>query len=199
MSTPATPHSDAPQSPLLELAQVRTQWWCFLLLGIVLTVLGALAVGCGVTAIYLSVITVALFGFLLLFGGLAQIVSAFWAGRWSGFLLHVLIGILYVVVGYLIVDAPAASAVALTLVLAAYLIVGGVFRIISALATRFHGWGWVLLNGAISVMLGIMIYKGWPSTGLWVIGLFVGIDLMFNGLSWIIFALDLRRMPATET
>jgi uncharacterized membrane protein HdeD (DUF308 family) len=61
---------------------------------------------------------------------------------------------------------------------------------------RFSGWNWVLLNGIVTLFLGLMIYKQWPASGLWVIGLFVGIDLIFDGLAWIMFALGLRRLPA---
>jgi uncharacterized membrane protein HdeD (DUF308 family) len=83
------------------------------------------------------------------------------------------------------------------LVAAIFLMVGGVFRIISALADRFSGWGWVLLNGVVTLMLGILIYKGWPETGLWAIGLFIGIEMIFNGWAWIMLAAVLRSAPKT--
>jgi uncharacterized membrane protein HdeD (DUF308 family) len=104
-----------------------------------------------------------------------------------------LIGILYVVVGYTLVDKPVQQAVILALILAAFLIVSGIFRIVAALALRFHNWGWVLLNGMISVVLGVMINKGWPETSLFIIGLFVGIEMLFNGIAWVMFSLALRR------
>ena len=172
-------------------------WFWFLILGIVLCVLGSIAVGSGIATFYLSVIKVVLFGFLLLVGGTTQIISSVTTGKWSGFLLHLLVGILYIVVGYLIIDSPVEAMLTLTLLLAAFLIVSGIFRVVSALALRFPGWGWVLLNGIISLWLGIMIHEGWPKTGLFIIGLFVGIELLLNGLSWIMFALVLRRL-ATE-
>jgi uncharacterized membrane protein HdeD (DUF308 family) len=128
-------------------------------------------------------------------GGIAEIVNAFYAGRWSGTLLHMLIGILYAVVGVMIVDQPAEAAIQLTLIIAIFLVISGLFRIVFAISERFTGWGWVLLNGAISLFLGILIYKQWPSSGLWVIGLFIGIDLIFNGWSWIMLALGLRLVP----
>jgi uncharacterized membrane protein HdeD (DUF308 family) len=73
----------------------------------------------------------------------------------------------------------------------------GVFRIVFALSERFAGWPWVLLNGAVTLMLGFLIYKQWPASGLWVIGLFVGIELIFNGWAWVMLALGLRRATAT--
>jgi uncharacterized membrane protein HdeD (DUF308 family) len=197
MSTELGPH--LAETVGHELQSLRKQWWCFLILGIVLLVLGAVAICSGVATFFVSAITVVMFGFLLLFAGAAQVVSSFWAGKWSGFLLHLFVGILYVVVGYLIVDHPVDTMLALTLVLSAFLIVGGILRIVAALLLRFHGWGWVLLNGVIGVLLGVMINEGWPKTGLFVIGLFVGIELMLNGLSWTMFAFDLRRIPLKES
>ncbi len=181
-----------------ELAPMREHWFWFLILGIALLALGLIAVGSGVATFYVTAITVVLFGFIMLVGGVAQVVSSFWAGKWSGFLVHLLVGILYVVVGYLIVDQPDVAIAVLTLLLAAFLIIAGVFRIVAALVVRFHDWGWVMLSGIISVILGVMINEGWPATSLFVIGLFIGIELIFNGWSWIMFAYDLRNCEISE-
>jgi uncharacterized membrane protein HdeD (DUF308 family) len=69
------------------------------------------------------------------------------------------------------------------LMLAAAFFGSGLFRIIVALSERFYGWGWVLLNGIITLVLGILIWRGWPDAAFWVIGLFVGIDMLFAGWS----------------
>ncbi len=165
----------------------------FLALGITMVVLGSIAISWAC----LTSITVAatwLFGFVMLAGGIAEIVNAFSVSRWSGMLVHLLIGVLYVVVGFMIIDHPLDSAINLTRIIAVFLIVGGVFRMMSALAQRFPGWGWVLLNGGITLMMGLMIYKNWPSSGLWFIGLYLGIDMIFNGWAWIMLALGLRKI-----
>ena len=175
-----------------ELGALRSHWWCFLLLGIALVVLGTVAI---TTSFWTSVFTVVMFGMLLLVAGIAQLVGSFWAGKWSGFMLHMLIGLLYIINGALIIDAPVGSTLALTLLLAAMLIFAGIFRIVAALTTRFHHWGWPLLNGIISLLLGIMIYKQWPSSGEWVIGTFVGIELLFNGWAWVMLSIGLRNAP----
>jgi uncharacterized membrane protein HdeD (DUF308 family) len=172
-----------------ELVALREHWWWFLLLGIAMIVLGTVALG---SSFFVSVVTVVFFGFLLLTGGVIQIISSFWAGRWTGLLLHLLIGILYVITGYMIIDAPVESTVQLTLVVALFLLVSGLFRIVASLLLKFHDWGWVLLNGIVTLLLGLLIYKHWPSDGLWVIGLFVGIDMIFNGWAWIMLSLGLR-------
>ena len=101
-------------------------------------------------------------------------------------------GLLYLVNGYLIIDSPVSGTLAITLLLAAMLIFLGTLRIIAALVLRFHHWGWPLLNGIISLLLGVMIYKQWPASGLWVIGLFIGIELIFNGWSWVMLAIGLH-------
>jgi uncharacterized membrane protein HdeD (DUF308 family) len=176
-----------------ELQAVRRYWWVFLAMGVGLVVLGMVAIG---TMFWVSVLTVAVFGVLLLIGGVTQILSSFWAGRWKGFVLHVLIGILYIVTGFVLVDHPLEAAITLTLLIAAFLVVSGVFRMVVALSEQFHNWGWVLLNGAVATILGLLIYKQWPSSGLWVIGLFVGIEMIFNGWFWIMLSLGLRSIPA---
>ena len=176
-----------------ELAALQSQWWCFLLLGVLLIVLGAIALG---SSFFVTVVTVALFGVLLLIAGITEIITSFWAGKWSGMFVHILIGLLYVVGGFFIIDAPLEGALFLTKVIAILLIVSGIFRIITSLVDRYPGSGWVLLNGVVSLMLGIMIYRGWPASGLWVIGLFIGIELIFNGWAWVMLSLDLRRLRA---
>ena len=177
-----------------ELQALHQQWWCFLLLGVTLIVLGSICIAAPF-ATFMTTLTVVLFlGFLLLAGGIMQVVSAFWAGSWSGMLFHVLIGILYGVVGYMIVDKPDLGAVVLTKFIAIFLIVAGVFRIVASLVTRFHDWGWVLVNGIITLVLGLIINRQLPEAALWVIGLFVGIEMIFNGWAWVMLSLGLRRV-----
>ncbi len=198
MTDTSTPASTQPTGPGLglfghELHAVRDHWWWFLLLGILLVVLGTVALS---AAPFVTLVTVNVFGFLLLGAGIVQIVNSFWAGRWSGLLLHLLIGILYVITGFLIVDRPFKAEIGLTYMIALFLLVAGLFRIVASLLIRFHDWGWVLLNGIITLLLGLMILRQFPSSGLWVIGMFVGIDMLFNGWSWIMLSLGLRSLKA---
>jgi uncharacterized membrane protein HdeD (DUF308 family) len=122
-----------------------------------------------------------------------ETVAAFWAGQWSGLFLHLLSGVLNVVVGVLILAHPGAVAVGLTLLLAVFFLVAGLFRIIAAVALRFPNWGWAFFGGGITALLGAMIWAQWPSSALWVIGTFVGIDLLFRGWAWVMFALAARQ------
>ena len=179
-----------------ELQALHKQWWCFLLLGITLVVLGTLAIADPFITAFTGFAAVLILGFLLLAAGIVQVISSFWAGKWSGMLLHMLVGVLYAVVGYMIIDDPKVSMLILTKFIAIFLIVAGVFRIVSALMTRFNDWGWVLLNGVITLILGLIINRQLPEAALWVIGLFIGIELLFNGWAWIMLSLGLRRISA---
>jgi uncharacterized membrane protein HdeD (DUF308 family) len=177
-----------------ELGSLRAHWIWFLVMGISLVVLGSIAIGWACV----TTITIAatwLFGFLLLGGGIGEIIHSFTVGRWSGTLVHLLIGLLYSVVGFMMIADPAESAITLTKIIAIFLIVGGIFRIISALGHRYPGWPWVLLNGGVTLILGLLIYKEWPSSGLWFIGLYLGIEMILNGWSWIALAISIRLAP----
>jgi uncharacterized membrane protein HdeD (DUF308 family) len=77
--------------------------------------------------------------------------------------------------------------------------VGGVFRIVGSLMYRFPQWGWVLFGGVLNLLLGILIWQQWPFSGFWVIGLFVGIDMIFNGWIWVMLALRLKSLPKLTT
>jgi len=192
MSTDSTPSNS---SGTHELHPLRNKWWCFLLLGIALVVFGSF---CIIDPLVPSLASVVILGFLLMAAGITQIVGAFWAGKWSGMLLHLLIGVLYSVVGYMIVDAPVVNMVMITKFIAIFLVVSGVFRIISALAVRFHDWGWALLNGGVTLLLGLIINRQLPEAALWVIGLFIGIEMILNGWVWVMLALGLRAEAKTS-
>jgi uncharacterized membrane protein HdeD (DUF308 family) len=115
--------------------------------------------------------------------------------------LQLLFGLLYIVVGFMLVDEPLQGAVGLTLLLAVFLITGGLFRIAASLLMRFRNWGWSLLNGALSLILGIVVWKYLLNAAgfLWIIGVFVGVEMIFAGWTWIMFALTVRNLPATRT
>ena len=172
---------------------LRGNWFWFVILGVSLVVLGTVALGSVVIA---SLAAAAAIGVLLLLGGAAEAVGAFWCRGWSGFFLELLSGVLSIVVGLLFLRAPADALAALTLLLACFLMVGGLFKIVAAVSYRFAAWGWSLAGGIIDVILGVMIWQEWPASALWVIGLFVGINLLFRGFNWIALGLALARSPA---
>jgi uncharacterized membrane protein HdeD (DUF308 family) len=164
--------------------------WAFLFgMGIALMLLGLVAIGSSVVATFATVLV---FGVLMLAGAIFQVVTALWGRSWRGFFLHLLAGVLYLIAGLFMIENPLEAVLSLTFLIAACLLVGGILRIGLSLAERFEGWGWVLLNGVVSVMLGIGIWRQWPLDGLWVIGLFVGIEMLFSGLSWVMLGLSVR-------
>ncbi len=175
-----------------ELERLKAEWYWFLLLGILLIIGGTLAIGYSILA---TVAAVTFFGLLMVMGGGAQIVSAFWAGQWSGFLLALLAGILYTVVGGMMVFHPLEGAAALTLLIGTFFLVGGIFRVVGAMSLRLHHWGWMLLNGVVTAFLGLLVLAKWPTDALWVIGLFIGIDMLFTGWTWVMLSLGLRSLP----
>lgn len=167
------------------------RWRSVLWLGVLLLVLGIIATG---TAAFLTLLSMVFVGGLVILVGVLQGLHAFAYRRWGGFFVDLLASILYLVLGLLIVANPQASAEALTLLIALFLIFGGVFRCVIASMIRFHNAVWLFLHGAVNLLLGIMIWQQWPVSGHWVIGLFVGIDLMLNGWSLIMLGLAAKRL-----
>ncbi len=176
---------------------LKKNWGWLLALGISSIVLGTLGF---YMTFALTLTSVLFFGVLLLVGGTFQIAQAFTCKGWKAVLWHVLIGLLYVAAGIDIIYNPVRASEILTLILAGILIAVGVSRIIMAIQIRgaVDGWYWSLLSGLVSILLGGMIIAQWPVSGLWVIGLFVAIELLFNGWSTIFVALAARKAARAE-
>jgi uncharacterized membrane protein HdeD (DUF308 family) len=177
-----------------ERANLRTVWWLTLALGLISVIIGLLAISSVFVATMASVFV---FGWLLLIEGIASLIYAVMVGNWKGFALYLVVAVVYFMVGLFILEDPVRAAAVLTLVFAAAFFTGGVLRVILSLSERFTGWHWVLLNGVIDLFLGVFIWRQWPGSSLWVIGLFVGIDLLLHGWSWIFLALSVKTNRAT--
>ena len=174
-----------------EVANLRPKWGWFFALGIGLLVLGVVALGLPWVTTLTSVL---FYGWLLVFGGVFEIVSAFRTTGWRGILLQLLGGILSVVVGALIVAHPDAGALGLTLVLATLFLVGGLFRTGAAIVLRFPSWGWSAVSGIVTAFLGVYVWVAWPVSALWVIGTLVAIELLSRGWAWVMFAFAVRHV-----
>jgi uncharacterized membrane protein HdeD (DUF308 family) len=174
-----------------ELEVIKGHWVWILVLGIILVITGTVAVSAPLVA---TLATALVIGSLVLVAGVAQLVGTFWTRDWSGFFLSLLMGVLYVVLGVMMLRAPVKAEQALTLLLACVLMVGGLFRIIGSLMYKFPHWGWILAGGVINLILGILIWQLWPEAALWVIGLFVGIDLIFTGWTWVMLSLAIKNL-----
>ena len=164
--------------------------WAYALLGLVFIVAGFYVLANIVVA---SVVTAWLLGFVLLVAGFAEIIHAFYAKSWGGFAYNLLIGLLYLIGGGVLVFNPLAALFPLTLIFGAILFASGIMRVILAFRYWAHA-GWVLLlSGLIGIAAALIILTGWPMTGLWVLGLVVGIDLISYGFWWIAYAITGRQ------
>jgi uncharacterized membrane protein HdeD (DUF308 family) len=177
---------------LVDAQAVRQHRGWFLFLGIVLLALGILAIIYDVTATVLSILV---FGWLLIIAGVVEIVHGFRTHRWGGFFLHLLEALLYLVVGILFVIYPLLAAVTLTLVLGAFFLVGGLFEIFAVIRLRPPHMVWPILAGIVTAALGVLLWIQWPSSGLWFIGLAVGIQLIFRGWEWIMLSVAAGKIP----
>jgi uncharacterized membrane protein HdeD (DUF308 family) len=175
--------------------EVRRSWGWLLALGILLIVLGVVCVGTATTATTVSILV---FGWILLFSGVAWFVGAFQAWSWGGVFLYLLNAIIRGVTGYLLIRHPDAGAEGVTMVLAALFIVGGLFRAATAGAIQFPRWGWTAFAGVVSVVLGAYLLTTWPAASTYFIGLAIGIDLIFDGAALVGFAGAIHSLPETE-
>lgn len=167
-------------------------WRWMLAFGVVSVLLGIFGFG---MAAFLSVASALVFGILLVAGGGLQLLQSFKCRGWKSTLPHILIALVYFAIGFIMIVDPVGAAVALTLVLGMALFIVGFLRIGMALQHRgMSGWGWVLAAGIATLVLGLLVILGWPETGLWVIGLFVAVELIINGWSAVLFALTARRV-----
>jgi uncharacterized membrane protein HdeD (DUF308 family) len=171
---------------------LKKNWGWLLALGILSIVLGTIGL---YLTFALTLATVLLFGALILGGGVLQLIQAFSCKGWKSVLGHVLIALLYVAAGILIIIDPVLASGVFTLLLAGILMAAGVIRITMGIQHRkaATGWYWPLLSGIVSILLGGMIVLQWPVSGLWVIGLFVAVELILNGWSYVFVALAARK------
>jgi uncharacterized membrane protein HdeD (DUF308 family) len=141
-----------------------------------------------------TVVSMMFFGWVLIFGGVSELITAFMVGKWVGLFLHLLSAILFGITGFLLLSRPVISAESLTLLMSAFFLFGGVYQFIAAVWTHLPGWGWHVCGGVITSIMGVLIMVQWPFSGLWVIGLFIGVDLVIYGSDWIALALDLKKL-----
>lgn len=157
----------------------RATWWQFIVLGATLVILGVIAILAPVITTALSVL---FFGAILALAGIVYLIKAFGLRGTDGFWASLIGGILALVVGVLLLSRPIVSILILTYLLSIYFLGSGIGRIVAGLAARVPSAGWVVVNGFVSLILGVLLLSGWPAVSLWVIGLFVGIDILFAGV-----------------
>jgi uncharacterized membrane protein HdeD (DUF308 family) len=176
-------------APTLEPLRAKSSW--IIALGVVYVIAGVIALG---SVVFATVVTVFIVGIMMLIAGAAEVINAFQIKSWGKFLLWLLLGILYIVAGFATFDNPLLAAALLTLLLGCALMASGVMRIILGFSMKENmPWLWVVLSGVITLLLGLIILAHWPVSGLYILGVFLGIDLVFAGLSWIGIGFGLRK------
>jgi uncharacterized membrane protein HdeD (DUF308 family) len=187
MSTTSDAHT--PHTAELEPLRAKCAW--IIALGVIYVIVGLIALGSVVTATAASVLVV---GIMMMIAGVAEVINAFQIKTWGSFLLWLLLGALYILAGLVTFQNPVFAAAILTLMLGAALVVSGIMRIILAFNMKERTpWIWVVLSGLVTLLLGLMILTRWPVSSLYVLGLFLGIDLVVAGAGWISIGLGLRR------
>lgn len=172
---------------------IHAHWQLFLAQGILMMVLGFLAVA----EPNIATVAVGIFvGWLFFVGGIFRVASVWHSRQAPGFAWSMLTAILSIALGLILILRPLAGALTLTMVLVAFFIIEGVASIVAAIEHRQHlrSWGWVLFSGVIDLLLAFLIWDGWPSSADWAIGLLVGINMLFLGLSLVMTALAARLM-----
>jgi uncharacterized membrane protein HdeD (DUF308 family) len=186
-----TSTSDTVRTTASDTAPLRAKWGWIVALGVVYLIAGFIALGSVAMATVVSVLVV---GIMMIVAGVAEVFSAFQIKTWGKFLLWVLLGVLYIVGGFVTFQNPLLAAVLLTLILGASLVVSGIMRIVLAFSMkRETPWIWVALSGVITLLLGLLILARWPVSSLYILGLFLGIDLIMAGAGWIGLGFGLRR------
>jgi len=192
---------------MLEGQEIKWGW--LLALGILMITLGVFGLG---AAYWLTAAAVFWLGVMAIVGGIAHILDAFHHGKWKGLFWHVIIAAVYIIAGILLITTPVSAAFWLTLFLALSLAATGLMRIVMAFQIRGQGGIWlaVLLSGAVSIALGVMVYGmvmppepealattegqlAWIGSWGWVIGLFVAIEFIMEGAALVSIALAARQ------
>lgn len=167
----------------------KANW--FIVIGVILIVLGCLALGYQFMA---TVFSVYFIGSLLLIAGIIQVVHAFNIKGFGQTALWAIMGILYIFIGGMAFFQPIAVSSALTLLISLLLTISGFSQIFAAMSNRnIPRWGWVVFSGIINIILGLMLIAGWPYDSVWVLGMFLGIDLVFQGFAYIAIGFALKN------
>ena len=186
----STDSAHAPGTISASSTEIRDKWGWFVAVGVAFVVLGTIAF---LNVFVATVASVYFIGLLMLIGGAIQIAEAFGVKSWGSFLIWLLSGILYAAAGILAFMNPLLASLELTLALAIVLVASGLMRIWIGIKERpGNNWGWIVAAGVVTLILGIIVALGWPVNSLWVLGLFLAVDLIFQGWSFIAFGLALR-------
>ena len=152
---------------------------------------GVIALGSVVSA---TAATVFVVGIMMLIAGVAEVINAFQIKTWGKFLFWLALGVLYILAGFVAFENPLLTAVWLTLILGVALVASGIMRIFLGFSMKEGTpWVWVVVSGVITLLLGLIILVHWPISSLWTLGIFLGVDLVIAGASWIGVGMGLKQ------
>ncbi len=163
-----------------------------MLTGILLIIFGVIAIATPAVAGTAVVIVI---GAMLLLAGIVQFVQGLRAESWSSKLLPLILGLVTALCGVGVLGHPLLGLSFLTLLLVAFFVVEGIWKIIASFSYRpAPGWLFMLASGALGLVLGVLIWQQWPVSGLWAVGILVGIDLLMTGISMVALATTVGRL-----
>jgi uncharacterized membrane protein HdeD (DUF308 family) len=188
------PNADLVRGSIAPTLQKRWGW--MLASGVAQLIAGLAAIAVPAVA---SLVAVGFFSAILLVSAAFNIIHAFKVRKWTGFALHLLGGLLYAAAGAIVLIYPLGGVATLMLVLGVLFIADGAVRSMLATALRPRdGWGWFLAAGIMSIALGVMMLTMWPAGALWIVGMLLGINLLFNGMLTTLFAVQCRRRASAS-
>jgi len=162
-----------------------------LLWGVLLICLGVLAIGSPMLA---AVAVNAFVAWLIVLAGVVHLIVAFHTREAGSVIWRLLVGLAYICFGGYLIARPAMGVASLTLVLASLFLVEGILNIVLFFRARsIMRSGWILFDGIVTLLLGLMIYMQWPSSSAWAIGTLVGVSLIFSGVTRVMVSLAVRK------
>ncbi|MCW2308353.1 HdeD family acid-resistance protein [Rhodobium gokarnense] len=171
---------------------LHDNWVWFLILGIVLIIVGVFAVAAPLAS---SIAVTLVLAIALIVGGAAQAIQAFRVQSSSAFIWHLLVAIAAILGGIAIYIHPLIGTLALTLVVAAVFLMQGIFQLLLGLNLRRNkGWLWIVGAGAVSILVALMIFTGFPASAVYVLGILAGVAIAFNGWSYVAIALAAKNV-----
>lgn len=179
------------ENPVIP-AELSRKWGWFVALGVALLILGGIAFGHLVLATVVSVYYV---GIMMLVAGVIEIIHSFGVKSWGSFFFWLLSGLLYTAAGVVAFVNPILAAGVLTFLLAAALLGSGAFRIWLGFKSKpASGWGWIVATGVITILAGLLIAAQWPVNSLFILGIFLAVDLIFQGWAFIAVGLGIKAV-----
>ncbi len=171
----------------------RASGWS-IALGVVMIILGFV---CMMAPLAAGILIVYIVAWTAIFNGVSQLLFAFRAHSGGRIALEIILGLAYIVAGIYLLMHPGGGLLAITLLLGSILMVYGVFALVLAFQLRPHpGWGWMLFDAIVTILLGILIWAHWPLNSEWVVGTLFGISILVSGVSRLMFSLAVRRLAS---